>query len=75
MDNSKEPKYPSIPENERIAMLREGRFGFGKYFGSPFRAAPMSYLMWILRTEEEFKKNGCRVMLTAVEEVKKYIES
>lgn len=74
MDNSKEPSY-RFSEEERIALLRDGKFGFGKYFGLRFREAPLSYIMWILRSEEEFKKNGCRVMLTAVEEVKKYIES
>jgi hypothetical protein len=56
-------------------MLRKGVFGFGTHFGKTFREVPMSYLLWILRSEPEFKANNCAVMLAAVEEVKKYIES
>lgn len=68
-------KSPSIPDAQRIIMLRKGVFGFGTHFGKTFREVPMSYLLWILRSEPEFKANNCAVMLAAVEEVKKYIES
>lgn len=68
-------KSPSIPEAERIEMLRKHVFGFGEHFGETFSEVPMSYLLWILRDEPKFRAAKCDVMLVAVEEVQRYINN
>lgn len=68
-------KSPSISDEERIAMLRSGKFGFGTHFGKTFNEVPISYILWILREEPTFQSKGCAVMLCAVEEIRKYVNS